>query len=86
MGVTVTSVNLYAEKIRSESKHAKLETMDLELLQVMRFVFNDGDERSKETALEKWSEAELAGKPFTLNYALKIKETRLRLLQNMSTF
>ena len=86
MGVTVRSVNLYAEKIRSESKRAKLETMDLELLQVMRFVFNDNDERSKETALEKWSEAELAGKPFTLNDALKIKETRLRLVQNMSTF
>ena len=45
MGSTTTSVGLYLEKIRNESKRAKFESMDPELLQVMRFIFNDQDER-----------------------------------------
>ena len=60
--------------------------MDPELLKVMRFVFNDPDERSKETFLEKWGEAQTYGENFTLNDCVQIKENRIRLLQNMLTY
>ena len=71
---------------RSESKRAKLDSIDTELLRVMRFIFNDGDEKSKESCLVKWGETETAGKSFTLNNCVQIKENRICLTQNLSTF